>query len=77
MIANASEFILLQRMPRDFRWQADQFQPRASELRSQGKLAEAISKYREALQIYPHFLSALIFRFLSQKCNGTGGPLDA
>ena len=66
IIENAGKHIVLQRLPRDFRWQADQIQQQASELRSRGKLAEAIAKYREALQIYPHFLHALIFLATTQ-----------
>jgi tetratricopeptide (TPR) repeat protein len=61
IIDNGGKYILLQRLPRDFRRQADLLQQRASELRARGKLGEAIAKYREALEIYPHFLRALIF----------------
>jgi tetratricopeptide (TPR) repeat protein len=61
IVENGGKYILFQRLPRDFRSKADQIQQQASELRSRGKLAEAIAKYREALVIYPHFLRALIF----------------
>lgn len=61
VIENGGKYILLQRLPRDFRWQADQIQHQASDLRSHGSLVEAISKYREALKIYPYFLRALVF----------------
>jgi len=66
ILENGGKYILLQRLPRDFRWQADQIQQQASELRSRGKLAEAVAKYREALRIYPHFLRALIFLATTQ-----------
>jgi Tfp pilus assembly protein PilF len=56
-----SRHIVLQRMPRDFRWQADQLQQQGSALRTKGLLKEAADKYQEALRIDPYFLRALIF----------------
>lgn len=64
--------IILQRLPRDFRWQADQLQREASALKAKGLLAEAADKYQEALRVYPQFLRALIFlgATLGQQGNG-------
>jgi tetratricopeptide (TPR) repeat protein len=56
-----SRHIILQRMPRDFRLQADRLLQQGSALRAQGLLKEAAGKYQEALRIDPYFLRALIF----------------
>jgi tetratricopeptide (TPR) repeat protein len=56
-----SRHIILQRMPRDFRWQAEQLLQEGSELKAKGLLKEAAGKYQEALRIDPYFLRALIF----------------
>jgi predicted CXXCH cytochrome family protein len=61
VIDAGSRHIILQRMPRDFRWQADQIQQQASALKAKGMLKEAAAKYQEALRIDPYFLRALIF----------------
>jgi tetratricopeptide (TPR) repeat protein len=61
VIGSGSRHIILQRMPRDFRWQADQLLQQGSALRAQGLLKEAADKYQEALRIDPYFLRALIF----------------
>ena len=61
VIDAGSRHIILERMPRDFRWQADRLQQQASELRAKGRLTEAADKYTEALRVYPQFLRALIF----------------
>lgn len=50
---------IVQRMPRDFRWQAEQLQREAEQRISRGDAAGAIEKSREALILYPHFLRAL------------------
>lgn len=61
VIDSGSRHIILQRMPRDFREQAERLQQQASDLRAKGRLQEAADKYTEALRIYPQFLRALIF----------------
>src|SRR5260370_15517207 len=60
VINAGSRHIVLQRMPRDFRWQADWLQQQASSLKAKGMLKEAAAKYEEALRINPYFLRALI-----------------
>jgi predicted CXXCH cytochrome family protein len=52
-------YYILQRMPRNFREDAEAVFNQAMELRKQGKTQEAISKLLEALKIYPHLLRAL------------------
>ena len=53
-------FVILQRLPRDFKWEAEQAFGEASELKDKGKTAEAIAKVQQALDIYPYFLRAMI-----------------
>jgi len=50
---------LIQRMPRDFKWQADRLQREAEILLSRGEVSEAIETSQQALRIYPQFRRAL------------------
>lgn len=52
--------VLLHRLPRDFKWNADQLFRQAAALNKQGKLKAAADKDQQALQIYPYFLRALV-----------------
>ena len=54
-------WLLRQRLPRDFRWQAEQLQNAAEDLAARGDAAGAIEKAQDALKIYPQFLRALSF----------------
>ncbi len=53
--------IILHRLSRDFKWDANQLFLKASALKSSGDLKGAIDKDQQALQIYPYFLRALVF----------------
>jgi len=53
------KYLILQRMPRNFRVDAEAAFNKAMELRKQGKQQEAINGLLEALKIYPHLLRAL------------------
>jgi predicted CXXCH cytochrome family protein len=53
------KYIIVQRMPRNFREDAQAVFDKAMELRKQGKQQEAIKGFLEALKIYPHLLRAL------------------
>ncbi len=53
-------WIIAQRLPRDFKEQAEQLHDQAAALRAQGNLKGALAKYQEALIAYPNFLRALI-----------------
>lgn len=53
--------IVLQRLPRDFRWQANQVQEQANTQLARGDVKGALDKAQQALKIYPHFLRALVF----------------
>ena len=52
-------FVIVQRMPRTFREDAEAVFNKAMELRKQGKQQESINELLEALKIYPHLLRAL------------------
>jgi Flp pilus assembly protein TadD len=52
---------LIQRMPRDFKWQADQLQHEAEALLSRNEVSAAVEKSQQALRIYPHSRRALTF----------------
>jgi tetratricopeptide (TPR) repeat protein len=53
------KYITLQRMPRNFREDAEVVFNHAMELRKQGKQQESMNEMLEALKIYPHLLRAL------------------
>ncbi len=56
---SAGRWVILQRLPRDFRWLAEQLERQAEELAARNEPVAAIGKAQEALIIYPHFLRAL------------------
>jgi tetratricopeptide (TPR) repeat protein len=51
--------IILYRLPRDFKWEADRLFRDALDLKDRGDRAGAVAKAKEALQVYPYFLRAL------------------
>ena len=53
------KYVMLQRMPRNFREDAEAVFNKAMDLRKQGKQQESVNGLLEALKIYPHFLRAL------------------
>ncbi len=56
-----AKYMLIQRLPRDFRWQAFALEEEVSALKLKGSLDQAIAKYQESLAINPNFLRALVF----------------
>jgi Flp pilus assembly protein TadD len=58
-------WLILQRMPRDFRFQAEAKQDEAEDLAKNGDLLHAIETSQQALRIYPAFLRAITFIGLS------------
>jgi tetratricopeptide (TPR) repeat protein len=56
---SGGRWIILLRVPRDFRWQAERLERQAEELAARNEPVAAIGKAQEALMIYPHFLRAL------------------
>jgi len=61
VIQSNEGWLILQRLPRDFRWTAEQEQQRAEQLAASGNALGAIEKAQAALSIYPQFLRALNF----------------
>lgn len=53
------KYIVLQRMPRNFREDAEAVFNKAMDLRKQGKQQESMNEMLEALKIYPHLLRAM------------------
>jgi predicted CXXCH cytochrome family protein len=59
VVEGNGKFVLLQRMPRNFREDAEVLFNKAMDLRKQGKQQESVNELLEALKIYPHLLRAL------------------
>jgi len=59
VIAANGKYVLLGRMPRNFREDAEAIFNQAMELRKQNKPQEAVNQLIESLKIYPHLLRAL------------------
>jgi tetratricopeptide (TPR) repeat protein len=59
VIPAANRYFLLQRMPRNFREEADEHFKRAMDLRKEGDRQKSSAELLEALKIYPYFLRAL------------------
>jgi Flp pilus assembly protein TadD len=58
---SAGRWVILQRLSRDFRLQAEQLERQAEDLATRDDPVAAIGKAQEALIVYPHFLRALDF----------------
>jgi predicted CXXCH cytochrome family protein len=56
-----NRWMMLQRMPRDFKEDADKLFEQASALKASGDIKGALEKDGQAIKIYPYFLRALIF----------------
>jgi predicted CXXCH cytochrome family protein len=61
VIPTANRYFLLQRMPRNFREEADEHFKRAMDLRKEGDRQKSSVELLEALKIYPYFLRALTY----------------
>jgi predicted CXXCH cytochrome family protein len=55
----SGKYFIIQRMPRNFREDADAKFNEAMNLRKEGKPQESVAAFLEALKVYPHFLRAL------------------
>ena len=56
VLRSSGKFWILERMPRDFRYQAATLEKEAHDLKARGQLRVAVDKYLEALRVYPAFL---------------------
>ena len=63
-------WIMLQRMPRDFKWEAEQSHERAVTAKLQGDVRGALENEKQALETYPYFLRGLIFMGVTLAENG-------
>jgi tetratricopeptide (TPR) repeat protein len=70
VIHAGERWIILQRLPRDFRWNAESLQRQAEQLAAHGDAQAAIKKAQEALMIYPQFLRAISFIGITFAQNG-------
>jgi predicted CXXCH cytochrome family protein len=61
MVDLGNRWTMLQRMPRDFKTDADTLFEQASALKAKGDVKAALAKDVEALRVYPYFLRALVF----------------
>ena len=61
IIRQGDRCIILHRLPRDFKWDANRLFEEAVTLREHGDFKGAVEKDQEALTAYPYFLRALIF----------------
>ncbi len=55
-----NRYIILNRLQRDFKWEANGLFQQASELKARGDIKGAIEKDQQALTVYPYFLRAMI-----------------
>jgi tetratricopeptide (TPR) repeat protein len=59
VLESGDKWVILQRLPRDFRWQAEQLERQAETLAASNEPIAAIGKAQEALAMYSEFLRAL------------------
>jgi predicted CXXCH cytochrome family protein len=72
VVAANGKYVILQRMPRNFREEAEAKVNQADALLKAGKQQESVAELIEALKVYPHFLRALTY--LGINFAQTGNP---
>jgi predicted CXXCH cytochrome family protein len=75
IIHDGDNWSILQRMPRDFKWQAEQWEQQAETLLRSGQPAAAVENIQKALATYPQYLRALIL--LARIWREAGNPQRA
>lgn len=65
VVAANGRYFILQRMPRNFRFDAQAKFEEAMALRKEGKQKESVATLLDSLKIYPHFLRALTYLGIS------------
>jgi len=61
VVSSGDQYLILQRLPRNFREEAEARFNKAMELRAEGKRQQSANELLEALKIYPHLLRALTY----------------
>lgn len=61
IIDQGGRCVILHRLPRDFRWNANELYEKAVSLKARGDRKSAIQTDQEALKAYPYFLRGLVF----------------
>ncbi|HME09594.1 MAG TPA: tetratricopeptide repeat protein, partial [Bryobacteraceae bacterium] len=72
VFAANGKYVIVQRLPRTFRDDAEAKVNESTKLRKEGKQQESVAALIEALKIYPHFLRALTY--LGITYSETGNP---
>ncbi len=70
VVQTGERWVILERLPRDFRWDAEQLQTQAEELATRGDARSAIEQAQQALMVYPQFLRAIRFIGITFAQNG-------
>ncbi|MFN7926019.1 MAG: tetratricopeptide repeat protein [Bryobacteraceae bacterium] len=70
VLQSGSTYLIVGRMPRDFRYRAEGLLKAADLLKANGKLSEAASKAEEALRAYPGYLRATFFLAAAEEQSG-------
>jgi tetratricopeptide (TPR) repeat protein len=70
IIDSTNHWVILQRMPRDFKLEAGQLFQQAAALKLRGDAKGALEKDQQALKVYPYFLRALAFMGVALGENG-------
>jgi len=70
VVEMGDRWVILGRMPRDFKLAANRLFEEASALKARGEIKSALEKDQEALKIYPYFLRALILMGVTLGENG-------
>jgi predicted CXXCH cytochrome family protein len=71
VVETGGKYVVLQRMPRNFREDADAKVNTALKLAKDGKPAESVAELVEALKVYPYFLRALTYLGINKAQTGS------
>jgi Flp pilus assembly protein TadD len=77
VIPSDGKWFMIERLPRDFRWEAEQLEKQAEDFAARGDAKSAINKAQEALMIDPQFLRAIRFIGLTFAQNGNPKKAEA
>lgn len=77
VIESHGKWLIVERLPRDFKWEAEQIEKQAENIAALGGANSAIERAQEALMIYPQFLRAIRFIGLAFAYNGNPKKAEA